>query len=77
MKRTISLLVAALFVLTLFVSCGKGASVSIYKVRTANEIKNIFIQNTASEIGVRLVGSVDVYKRQASASLISKSMNSP
>ncbi len=46
MKRTISLLVAALFVLTLFVSCGKGASVSIYKVRTANEIKNIFIQNT-------------------------------
>ena len=45
MKRTISLLAAALLALTLFVSCGKGASVSIYKVRTANEIKNIFIQN--------------------------------
>lgn len=45
MKRMISLLAAALLVLTLFVSCGKGASVSIYKVRTANEIKNIFIQN--------------------------------
>lgn len=45
MKRMISLLAAALLALTLFVSCGKGASVSIYKVRTTNEIKNIFIQN--------------------------------
>ena len=46
MKRTVSLLAAALLALTLFASCGRGASVSIYKVRTANEIKNIFIQNT-------------------------------
>jgi len=45
MKQVVSLLTAVLIVLTLFVSCGKGASISIYRIRTANEIQNIFIQN--------------------------------
>lgn len=44
MKRVISLLAALLISLS-FISCGRGASVSIYKIRTANEIKNIFLQN--------------------------------
>ena len=46
MKRRISFLTAVFLLVFCLSSCTNGASVSIYKIQMANEIKNIFIENT-------------------------------
>lgn len=45
MKKVISLVVAMAVSLLSLVSCGSGISISIYSIRLANEVKNIFNQN--------------------------------
>ena len=45
MKKLLSFILAIVLALSCLVSCGNGISISIYSIRLANEVKNIFLQN--------------------------------
>lgn len=44
MKRTMAVLILLALICTAFLSCGPGASISIYAVRLDNQIKNLFLR---------------------------------